>query len=95
MGKAQKVILQQTPEKERNNSFLEEPSLSLTSICSTRDEENNDETLDKTKYSDLDCEVKEVELFPIDDGYCHCGSFKGCQYMSTEERYEMSHNEPT
>ena len=55
-------------------------------------EEKVDETLHKVKDSDLDCEVKDVEsgeklcqICPIDDGYCHCGTCEGCQYMSTED----------
>ena len=60
-GKAHKLILQQTPEKERSSPIQEEPFLSLTPINIARDEEEVVVSLDKVKDSDVDCEVKEIE----------------------------------
>ena len=53
-GKAHKVVVQQTSEKERSNSFPKELSLSLTPINSKRDEEEVVETPEQVKATDLD-----------------------------------------
>ena len=54
VGKAHKVVVQQTPEKERSNSLPKELSLSLTPIKNKRDEEEVVETPEQVKVSDLD-----------------------------------------
>jgi uncharacterized C2H2 Zn-finger protein len=90
--KSHKSILQQTPEKERSNFTIEEPSLILTPINMIRDKEDLNKTLEKAEESEANCEVKTVDsvnklcpICPIDDGYCHCGSCDECDYSSTEK----------